>query len=400
MSIHTLKAGKTLIVNGPASIRLLEGRASILACPLIHKKQIVIKSWRSRPVYAHEDSKIEYTFGESGTIEEVEGNTIPREWTETIEDLLDEEKLTLMVIGSPDSGKTSLATFSANMILNTGRECILLDLDIGQSNICPPTTVGYTCLKNPVPDISHLRAESIEVAGYSSPSYVIDKHIESIRKLYSMIKSKYADRPIVIDVDGWISGEGAAQHKRELMKILNVSHLLIIGELSREMEDICSESSIVVRRLPPPTFVRKRSPEARKKLREMMYEKFLRKSLLRTIPLSWIDVRYISGEGGVQKITSIINRLIMLFSEDRKIIIENGLDELGKVYKSGILSYVYDLDYRFSGIGLVTAFDPRRNLIKVYTPFRSQIKKIVLTSLIVSVDGSELYSTRPQSLES
>ncbi|MCS7126259.1 MAG: Clp1/GlmU family protein [Aigarchaeota archaeon] len=399
MPIHTLKAGRTLIVNGPASIRLLEGRASILACPLTLKKQIVVKSWRSRPVYAHEDSDIEYAFGEGGSIEEVEGNTIPLEWIKTVEDLSNEEKLTLMVLGSSDSGKTSLATLAINTILVKRRGCVFLDLDVGQSSICPPTTIGYVYMKNPIPDISYMRAESTEVVGYTSPSPILSKHITSIEKLYNALKSKYPDQHIVVDVDGWVSGEGAAQHKKELVKMLNITHLLILGEVPRELEEPFSEGSVEIKKLPPPIMVRKRSLDARKRLREMMYEKFLRKSMLKTIPISWVEVKYVTGEGRVQKISSIINKLIRLFSEDKNIVVENGLEEVSRMFKAGILSYIYDVNYRYSGIGLMTLFDLKKNLLKIYTPFRSQVKQIVLSSILVSIDGSELYSIRPQALE-
>ena len=130
MPTYDLKSGKTLIVNGPASIKLLEGKASILGCPLPQKKQIVIKSWRSRPVYAYEDSKIEYTFGEGGSIEEVDGNTIPEEWLKTAEEIAELDRSTVMFMGGSDSGKTSLATLGANIIISMKKTCIYLKRSI------------------------------------------------------------------------------------------------------------------------------------------------------------------------------------------------------------------------------------------------------------------------------
>jgi polynucleotide 5'-hydroxyl-kinase GRC3/NOL9 len=255
----------------------------------------VIRSWRSRPVYAYEDSKIEYTFGEGGSIEEVDGNTIPDEWLKTVQEIAGQDRLTIMFMGGSDSGKTSLATLGANMIISMKKTCIFMDLDVGQSSICPPTTIGYVYLKNPLPDISYVKAENMEAVGYTSPTPIMNRHIKSVEKLYSNLITKYPIQNLVIDVDGWINSEGAIYHKKELMKIFNPTHLVMIGDTIPELEEYCKEHSIDIRELPPPLAVRKRSLEARKKLREMMYERFLRRSIVRTIPISWVELEYISS---------------------------------------------------------------------------------------------------------
>jgi len=382
-------------VNGPASIRLIEGNATIFGCPLSHRKSIVIKSWRSRPVYSLTDCKIEYTFGEGGSIEEVEGNTIPSEWLNVSQAISSRDRVTVMVMGASDSGKTSLTTLICNSLLLNKKDTVFFDLDLGQSNICSPTTIGYVRLKNPIPDLSYLRAENMDVVGYTSPTPLVMKHLEVAGNLYRKLRESYPDSSIVIDVDGWISGEAAIKHKIELMKILNPDSLLLIGDTIKEVEEYCQENSVEFYKLPPPITVRKRSLEARRKLREMMYERFLRKSILRTIPYSWIELKYVNGETRLSKLSSIINRLITRFSEENGTIPEGGLEELFKEHRIGVLSYVYDTDYRFVSIGLLTSLNLEKKLLKIYTPFQQQIKQVVLTSILLSMDGVESYSSPP-----
>ena len=72
--------GNTLLLHGPASAILVEGRASVLGCPLSSRRRLIVKSWRSRPIYAEEDSIIDVAYGEGGGFEIVEGDTIPSEW--------------------------------------------------------------------------------------------------------------------------------------------------------------------------------------------------------------------------------------------------------------------------------------------------------------------------------
>lgn len=400
MPIYSLKSGKTLIINGPASVRLLEGKVSMLGYPLPPKKQIVVKSWRSRPAYAHEDSKIEYTFGEGGSIEEVDGNTMPEEWVKSMNELAELDRSVLMFIGPPDSGKTSLATLGLNAFVAKKKQCAFVDLDVGQSSICPPTTVGYAVLRSPTPDISYARAENVEAVGYTSPTPLVSKHIECARRLYDSLLSKYSIQKLIIDVDGWIYGEGAVNHKKELMKIFNPDYLIVIGAVNPELRDFIAERSIDVREVPQPFMVRKRSLEARKKLREMMYEKFLRKSIIRSIPISWVELRYVTGEDRAFRIASIISKLIDSFAEDKGVVIEGGLEEVSKIYGGGILCYLYDVDRNFSGIGLLTVFNLKKNIMKIYSPVQSQIKQVILSSLMISVEGSELFSIPPPTLES
>src|SRR5918999_822328 len=47
-----------------------------------------------------------------------------------------------MVIGEGDTGKTTLVTALANALVERGFRVAVLDADLGQSEIGPPTTIG------------------------------------------------------------------------------------------------------------------------------------------------------------------------------------------------------------------------------------------------------------------
>jgi len=111
-----VEAGKTVVVKGPASIALVEGRANILGYPMNPKRPVVVKSWRARPVYVEENSLFKYTCGEGGGVEVVDGDTVPPEWREAVSEITQLGKVTVSVYGSIDSGKTSLATLAANWL--------------------------------------------------------------------------------------------------------------------------------------------------------------------------------------------------------------------------------------------------------------------------------------------
>lgn len=398
MSELRVEAGKTVVVKGPASISLVEGRANILGYPMNPKRPVVVKSWRARPVYVEEDSLFKYTCGEGGEIEVVEGDTVPHEWRETVSEISQLGKVTVSVYGSIDSGKTSLATLTANL-LAASSEAAYLDLDIGQSSICPPTTIGYVYLKRPVPEISTLRAEEGEAVGYTSPAPLVARHVEACKKLLKKLYERRGEVSVVADLDGWVSGGAAVSHKIMLMEVVKPTHILSIGGVPGEIREFCEERGVEIRELPQPPIVRRREPEARKRLREMSYERFLRRSAVRRLQASWVELESIGGDKNPRTVFEKAVQLASSYLEEQGLIVDveksKILEELARK-RVGILSYVYGLDDGFRGIGLLMALNLRKNYLKIYTPFQEQIKRLSVGSIILSASGEELYSTPPK----
>lgn len=388
-------AGRTVLVYGPASITLIEGEAEILGYPMRVKRPVVVKSWRSRPVHVLRSSVFEFTSGEGGGMEVVEGDTVPSEWRSAAEKLVGEERVVAAVYGAADSGKTSLATLLANYLASKGR-AVFMDFDVGQSSICPPTTIGFVSLRRPVPDVSTLRAERSEAVGYTSPSPVIPRHLEAARRLVAHAKGS-SDR-LVADMDGWVAGEGASRHKVLLLKALEADAILSIGGVPDEVRGFCEENGVEVVVLPPPSKVRRREHGARKKLREMAYERFLRNSVVRRIQASWVKLESTWGEARPHRILSSLISMTSRFLEDSGKIAEYDdhriLDELARE-RRGFLSYVYDMENNFSGIGLLLSLNLQKNYLRIYTPFQGQMSRIVVGSIILSVKGEELQSIPP-----
>jgi len=389
-----IRKGNTLILHGPASALLIEGRASVLGCPLSPKRRLVIKSWRSRPIYADEDSVIDCNYGEEGGVEIIEGDTIPIEWRRFAEKIT-EKSSCVCVYGGVDSGKTSLATFLLNALVKEFGSAIYLDLDVGQSNICPPTTIGYTSLKLPVPDVSYLRMEFGEAVGFTSPTPLAEKHIKAAGNLMKRIREKYQGVGVSTDFDGWVSGGAAVNHKLRLLRVIEPDFLASIGALPEEMKSACGEIGASYEELPPPFKVRKREQVSRKKLREIAYNRFLRKAAVRKIPITWIRVETLNGKEDPREISSYIGKIVEGFSEQSDLILTStgaeGLEEIAKK-GIGILSYLHDLDDAFVGIGLLLGFSPEKNYLKILTPYTKQIKRIMVGSILLSIEGEEVYT--------
>lgn len=388
-----LKRGDTLILHGPASALLVEGKASVLGCPLSSRRRLVIKSWRSRPIHAEEDLIIDFTYGEGGGFEVIDGDTIPMEWHRFAEKAA-EKPSCVCVYGGVDSGKTSLATLLLNIFIKKFGSAIYLDLDVGQSNICPPTTIGYTLVKSPVPDVSYLRMMFGEVVGYTSPTSLAERHLRAAETLMKKVRENYQGTGISGDFDGWVSGEAAINHKVRLLNIVKPDFLTSIGALPDEMRSVCEESGTIYEELPPPSKVRKREQSSRKKLREIAYNRFLRKSMFRKIPITWVKLETLNGKEDPKEISIHIGKLVKDFSEENDLVLTStgaeGLDEIAR-RRIGILSYIYDLNDAFTGIGLLMEFNLRKNYLKILTSFRQQIKRMIIGSILLSIEGEEVY---------
>jgi len=389
-----IRRGDTLILYGPASALLIDGRASILDCPLSSRKKLIVKGWRSKPIYAEEDSVIDFTCGEGGGYEVIEGDTIPEEWR-VFAEKSSEHPSKVCVYGAVDSGKTTLATLIANALVKRHGLSAYLDLDLGQSNICPPTTIGYASLRSPVPDISYLRMEVGEVAGYTSPSPLVDKHIRAVQRLMGRLLENYQGVGVSIDLDGWVSGEQAVKHKERVLKVLKPDFLASIGEIPGEVEKACKELGISNESLPPPRRIRRREQPARRRLREIAYEKFLRRSVVRKVPMSWVEVEAITGKSSLREVEEHVKMIIQAYAERSGEILDQDLPEaLEELAKRGIgiLSYLRDPAGEFVGIGLLMSFDVRKNFLKLLTPYQAQIKGIILGAMLLSANGEEVYS--------
>lgn len=394
MPIVKVKKGDTLVLYGPASAFLVEGKASVLGCPLAPRGKLIVKSWRSRPIYAEKDFVADITYGESGGYDIVEGDTIPDEW-KALAEKVSESLSKVCVYGGVDSGKTTLATLVLNSIIRKQKLAVYFDLDLGQSSICPPTTIGYVSLRMPTFDISYHRMEGGEIVGYTSPMPLINAHLNAVEKLAEAVSKRYGHVGASIDLDGWVSGDRAMGHKKELIRILKPNYIASIGEIPDELREECEKLGAAYEVLPPPREVRRRDQSARRKLRELAYERFLRKSAVRKIPISWISLKTITNGTDLRDVKRYLEMLIQGYAEESiepmELDMEKGLSELVK-NGIGVLSYLRSSHEAFVGIGLLIDLNMKEGSIRVLTPYRGQIKELIVGAILLSIEGEEIYS--------
>jgi polynucleotide 5'-hydroxyl-kinase GRC3/NOL9 len=282
---YMLEPNKTLIIRGPASCRLLGGDAEVLGASLSLQRTLIISRGRQLPVQARSENQLEILLGPSGDIFEMNGSTIPRSWEVAAEALIEMEKGRVVLIGTTDVGKSTLATYLINRLLTQRSNVQVIDGDIGQADIGPPTTIAYSIATSPTASLVGLKPQAIIFIGHTSPSQVETKIVEGLRRLSNPLK----DSLTIINTDGWILDRDAISYKIRMINATNPE--LVIGlATGTELQPILSGSHANALKIETAKEVLERSRGDRREIRNAGYRRFLEGSGTRTIPLASVNL--------------------------------------------------------------------------------------------------------------
>ncbi|MEM3442235.1 MAG: Clp1/GlmU family protein [Candidatus Bathyarchaeia archaeon] len=405
----TVDAGKTLLVDGPASVALASGIVEVFGFNMSGTSKIVIREGKRLPFAVREKALFNISLGENAGLEEVDGDTIPSSWAKAHEEIrkVQARPATAVIIGPIDSGKSSFCTYLANKLLIENKKVALLDGDLGQSDIGPPCTVAYAIVKKPVTDLFNLKAENAFFVGATSPSTSVDKTIEGICLLKEEILKGEPDY-VIVNTDGWVEGEEAVKYKAKLIEKIKPNIVFYIqqkDELSPILNALEGFSKIAVE---SPPAIKQRSREKRKSLRELGYIKYLANAKVQSLPLSWLKIeendflglgdkhgdtkqaRKIYEVLGMKplhfaelkdKICLVVNKTRWITKESLKKL-EETVGKKVTLVKRGeeenLLVALYNSERKFLGIGVLREIDFARKIIKIFTAVSKDISTVVL----------------------
>lgn len=124
-----------------------------------------------------------------------------------------------MVIGAPDTGKTTFVRQLLAEALRAGKRAALVDSDIDQSTVGPPTCVGLKWINDPG-DLDRLAgADALRFVGSIRSEGLVLQHVVATASLVNFAR-EVADL-IVVDTSGSVSGvigQTLKYHKTELCR--------------------------------------------------------------------------------------------------------------------------------------------------------------------------------------
>jgi polynucleotide 5'-hydroxyl-kinase GRC3/NOL9 len=287
---YLLAPTNTLLVRGPAKIHLLEGHASILAAPLQPNQSTFIAHQKQLPVEADSDAVLEINLERAGEMCEIEGSTIPSSWKAAAEALLEMEEGRVMVIGDTDVGKSTLCVYLTNRLIDHRVNVHVVDADIGQADLGPPTTIGSATPSHFIASLGDLPPASMLFIGHTSPTRVEPKLIEGIQKL-----STHPEKAVtIVNTDGWVLDREAILFKTSLIAALKPDLVLGLGK-GNELQPILSSSRAQSMRVEAAKQVLARSRTNRREIRAAGYLRFLNGGKVGSISLK--DVQFSIPDG-------------------------------------------------------------------------------------------------------
>ena len=353
---YLLGSKRTLIVRGPASLRLLGGQATALGAPLESRK-VVVQQEKQLPIETTSEADLDVVLAESGSILEVDGSTIPRSWHSALDALREMKQGKVVIVGAQDVGKSTLCTYLANGLLKGGGMPRLVDADIGQADIGPPTTLGKAIVSEYISSLLDLSPLAMIFIGDTSPNRVQSKLVEGIRRLSNTGEQALT----IINTDGWVVDPEALTYKVELIKAVQPD--LVLGiTTGQELESILSGTSAVSMRIDAPASILARSRSDRRQIRTAGYRRFLDGGKTMKYPLRETQLKLPNGLQPIQSVR---------ISELRNLIV-GLLDAQGYLLQIGILQSLDEDSFR------------------VYSRSTDHLRNIELGNVKLSTDGIEL----------
>lgn len=279
------------------------------------------------------------------------------------EKILASETCVIMLIGGSDTGKTTLVERIADWLARSGTVAVV-DADMGQSHVGPPTTIGWGLVKGGFPGWDAIEAEGFYFVGATSPYRNLLPTVVGAKLMCDAAKA--SGRFVIVDTTGLATGKLGCVLKWSKIDAIQPDVVLAI-QRSDELEPILVPYS----HAKSPTLVRMRPPEAvgsktvdqRTAHRELMFARYFENS----------DVTELSGDRVSVRWTDTVPSPVL----------QNLVD--------GLVS-LRDAEGRDIALGIIVEIDVRRNLFLVRTPLSGgdDVRTMVVGDLRTSPDGKQL----------
>lgn len=214
----------------------------------------------------------------------------------------------ILFLGGNDTGKTTLTAALARHFLQKSEKVAVIDADLGQSDIGPPTTIGLAILEKEFSSWNQVEPKSLYFIGSTSPVGHLLETVVGTYRLTQQAKALGVPR-ILVDTSGLIGGGVGWALKNYKIELLRPD-LIVALERKTELSTILApwqkRPGLTILRLAPPLGVRRRSGEERKLLREASFSRYFREKAPFT--LNWQKVPFVQIPWGWGKPLGINSR--------------------------------------------------------------------------------------------
>lgn len=219
-------------------------------------------------------------------------------WKELV-DGINRLKGVVVILGAPDTGKTTLALYLSRELQLRGCNVAMVSADMGQCAFGPPATLGMSFLSGleVVPDLHpkvtrstslrDVEIHSMYFVGSTSPLGHLLQTTVGLKKLVEKAQGGGAE-VVIIDTSGFVEGGAAWELKFQKIELVNARHIVAL-QRRQELEGILSphedRKCRTLHRLKIYEGIRLKSYEQRRDYRKQKFSEYFQKAMTKGIPL-------------------------------------------------------------------------------------------------------------------
>ena len=351
----------------------------------------------------------------------------PDEWREHIDAVISSPGV-VAVVGDVDVGKSTFCALLANRGLQAGIPTAVIDADMGQSEIGPPTTIGLGLVETPIQALGDLDPRALFFVGSTSPAGHLLAAATGTKKLVERARSLGKDL-IIVDTTGLVRGLIARRLKTYKLELLNPGHIVAIqsaGEAEHFLRFFDTWEDCEIHRLAPSPDARPKPSMLRTQRRAVRFQEYFRNGQAHDVLLdkiatsgTWLhtgdplEPKYIKFAERALRSTiyhgEMVDKGVFLVASVAGPVTERALAELREFFHTkGVLvipagTYqnlivgMMDGHLDLLALGVIRGIDFRSQTVSVFTPLRSMapVKSIRFGVLKLKPDGTEIGRMRP-----
>jgi len=218
------------LVKGPVLLKI-RGECEILGVKFTNTF-ILYNNNKHLPIEKGKDSIItlkknsRYVFPKRNT-EQDQSKIGTKIWGNIIKSILKSNRKRIIIIGPSDTGKSTLTLFLANKLISKGLKPLIIDSDIGQGELSPPTCIGAAIISKQTIDLAEVNPNYINFIGSIQPIGYESRIINCIKRSYDKLSKN--SNITLINTDGYI-GNNKNNYKIDLIEKIEPDCIICMGE--------------------------------------------------------------------------------------------------------------------------------------------------------------------------
>jgi polynucleotide 5'-hydroxyl-kinase GRC3/NOL9 len=217
---------------------------------------------------------------------------LPPEWDAAATRFLEQGGVA-MVLGGPDTGKSTLSRYLVYRVFAAGKPAALVDLDLGQSHLGPPAALGLGLFPPRFPGDDSLFPDGLYFVGQTSPVGAVLEVAVGCRVLVDQAREQGV-RHIVVNTSGLIHGPVAFRLKVAQTELLQPGHVLGLArgrELDLLLRAMAAPGDAWVSLLPVSSRAAGKTMDERRLYREVRFRAYFARARPLTLSLRQVGWR-------------------------------------------------------------------------------------------------------------